>query len=176
MQTISCLLIHPNPDSALNPMAGSLLQDDYNEFSRQARLMTSIHAPVPFAMKHAVLQAKQRGEDPEMTKRVEKDPEFRELRHAAKTASLVMKKRTEHHYCKLRMWTRIWTMLKMITRKTIHPCRRSRLLLHLLPMLLLGEAESPNGLCPSFRPLQSWIQTWSCSTLHLTTRACRAMA
>ncbi|KAL3711733.1 hypothetical protein TMatcc_000425, partial [Talaromyces marneffei ATCC 18224] len=92
--TISCLLIHPNPDSALNPMAGSLLQDDYNEFSRQARLMTSIHAPVPFAMKHAVLQAKQRGEDPEMTKRVEKDPEFRELRHAAKTASLVMKKRT----------------------------------------------------------------------------------
>lgn len=74
-------------------MAGSLLQDDYNEFARQARLMTSIHAPIPFAMKGAVLQAKQRGEDPEMAARVEKDPEFRELRQAAKTASLVMKKR-----------------------------------------------------------------------------------
>lgn len=93
MQTISCLLIHPNPDSALNAMAGSLLQDDYNEFARQARLMTSIHAPIPFAMKAAVLQAKQRGEDPEMAARIKKDPEYRDLRQAAKTASLVMKKR-----------------------------------------------------------------------------------
>lgn len=74
-------------------MAGSLLQDDYNEFARQARLMTSIHAPIPFAMKGAVLQAKQRGEDPEMAARIEKDPEFQDLRQAAKTASLVMKKR-----------------------------------------------------------------------------------
>lgn len=94
MQTISCLLIHPNPDSALNAMAGSLLQDDYNEFARQARLMTSLHAPIPFAMKAAVLQAKQRGEDPEMAARIEKDPEFREWRQVAKEkASLVMKKR-----------------------------------------------------------------------------------
>jgi ubiquitin-conjugating enzyme E2 S len=76
-------------------MAGSLLQDDYNEFARQARLMTSIHAPVPFAVKQAVLEAKQRGEDPEMAKRVEKDPESRELRQTAKTASLIMKKRHE---------------------------------------------------------------------------------
>lgn len=73
-------------------MAGCLLQEDYNEFARQARLMTSIHAPIPFAMKGAVLQAKQRGEDPEMAARIEKHPEFRELREAAKKASL-MKKR-----------------------------------------------------------------------------------
>lgn len=93
MQTISCLLIYPNPDSALNPMAGCLLQEDYNEFARQARLMTSLHAPIPFAMKGAVLEAKQRGEDPEMVTRVAKDPEFRELREEAKRASLAMKKR-----------------------------------------------------------------------------------
>lgn len=93
MQTISCLLIYPNPDSALNPMAGCLLQEDYNEFAHQARLMTSLHAPIPLAMKGAVLEAKQRGEDPEMAARVAKDPEFRELRQEAKRASLVMKKR-----------------------------------------------------------------------------------
>ncbi|PCG91657.1 Ubiquitin-conjugating enzyme, E2 [Penicillium occitanis (nom. inval.)] len=91
--TISCLLIYPNPDSALNPMAGCLLQEDYNEFAHQARLMTSLHAPIPLAMKGAVLEAKQRGEDPEMAARVAKDPEFRELRQEAKRASLVMKKR-----------------------------------------------------------------------------------
>ncbi|EED24178.1 ubiquitin conjugating enzyme E2, putative [Talaromyces stipitatus ATCC 10500] len=91
--TISCLLIHPNPDSALNPMAGSLLQDDYNEFARQARLMTSIHAPVPFALKQAVLQAKQRGEDPEMAARSENEQEIIELRHQPKSSSLVMKKK-----------------------------------------------------------------------------------
>ena len=43
-QTIYCLLIQPNPDSALNATAGHLLQEDYHAFARQARLMTSIHA------------------------------------------------------------------------------------------------------------------------------------
>ncbi|OKL60164.1 hypothetical protein UA08_04553 [Talaromyces atroroseus] len=91
--TISCLLIHPNPDSALNPMAGSLLQDDYNEFARQARLMTSIHAPIPFVMKQSVLQAKQRGEDPAMAARIENEQQPEESKQETKTTSLVMKKK-----------------------------------------------------------------------------------
>ena len=61
-QTIYCLLIQPNPDSALNATAGHLLQDDYALFSRQARLMTSIHAPITSELKDAALAAKRRGE------------------------------------------------------------------------------------------------------------------
>ncbi|KAG5299354.1 ubiquitin-conjugating enzyme [Histoplasma capsulatum G186AR] len=61
--TISCLLIHPNPDSALNSAAGSLLQDDYDAFARQAELMTSIHAPIPKDMNDAVMEAKRRGDE-----------------------------------------------------------------------------------------------------------------
>ncbi|KAJ5832711.1 Ubiquitin-conjugating enzyme E2 [Penicillium riverlandense] len=63
MQTISCLLIHPNPDSALNSTAGAMLQEDYNAFAHQARLMTSIHAPISADLKDAVTEAKLRGED-----------------------------------------------------------------------------------------------------------------
>ncbi|KAI9759025.1 MAG: hypothetical protein M4579_002614 [Chaenotheca gracillima] len=61
--TISCLLIHPNPDSALNSSAGQLLQEDYESFARHARLMTSIHAPVGKQLKEQVMEATQRGED-----------------------------------------------------------------------------------------------------------------
>ncbi|KAL1996728.1 hypothetical protein VTN49DRAFT_7593 [Thermomyces lanuginosus] len=68
--TISCLLIQPNPESALNSTAGALMQEDYNEFARRARLMTSIHAPIPQDMVDAVMEAKQRGEDPEMVARM----------------------------------------------------------------------------------------------------------
>ena len=63
LQTISCLLIQPNPDSALNAAAGQLLQEDYHTFSRQARLMTSIHATVPANLREAVAQAQCRGEE-----------------------------------------------------------------------------------------------------------------
>ncbi|KAL5041648.1 hypothetical protein BDW71DRAFT_163711 [Aspergillus fruticulosus] len=61
--TISCLLIYPNPDSALNATAGALLQENYDAFARQAKLMTSIHAPVPAEMRTQVMEAKMRGED-----------------------------------------------------------------------------------------------------------------
>lgn len=61
--TISCLLIHPNPDSALNSNAGTLLQEDFQSFAHQARLMTSIHAPIPPNLATAVREAKYRGED-----------------------------------------------------------------------------------------------------------------
>lgn len=62
IQTIYCLLILPNPDSALNATAGHLLQDDYESFARQARLMTSIHARISFDFKDMALAAKRRGE------------------------------------------------------------------------------------------------------------------
>ncbi|KAJ5091757.1 hypothetical protein NUU61_006627 [Penicillium alfredii] len=61
--TISCLLIYPNPDSALNSAAGSLLQEDYEAFSHQAKLMTSIHARIPSDLQASVTEATMRGED-----------------------------------------------------------------------------------------------------------------
>ncbi|KIW67039.1 hypothetical protein PV04_06316 [Phialophora macrospora] len=61
--TISCLLIQPNPDSALNAAAGALIQENYEAFSTQAQLMTRIHAPIPKHMLAAVQEAKRRGED-----------------------------------------------------------------------------------------------------------------
>ncbi|CAH8829071.1 unnamed protein product [Trichobilharzia szidati] len=42
--TIRCLLIEPNPESALNEEAGKLLLEDYNEFRSEARLLTEVHA------------------------------------------------------------------------------------------------------------------------------------
>jgi ubiquitin-conjugating enzyme E2 S len=41
---VRCLLIDPNPESALNEEAGKLLLEDYNEYASHAKLMTSIHA------------------------------------------------------------------------------------------------------------------------------------
>lgn len=41
---VRCLLIEPNPDSALNEEAGKLLLEEYQEYARRAKLMTSIHA------------------------------------------------------------------------------------------------------------------------------------
>ncbi|GFR41321.1 hypothetical protein Agub_g2005 [Astrephomene gubernaculifera] len=44
LMIIRCLLIQPFPDSALNEEAGKLLLEDYDEYDKRARLMTSIHA------------------------------------------------------------------------------------------------------------------------------------
>ncbi|KAM0746543.1 hypothetical protein T439DRAFT_329653 [Meredithblackwellia eburnea MCA 4105] len=41
---IKCLLIHPNPASALHAEAGRLLLEAYDDFSSRARLMTEVHA------------------------------------------------------------------------------------------------------------------------------------
>lgn len=46
-QTVKCLLIYPNPDSALNEEAGKLLQERYDDYSSHARMMTEIHARPP---------------------------------------------------------------------------------------------------------------------------------
>jgi ubiquitin-conjugating enzyme E2 S len=42
--TVKCLLIVPNPESALNEEAGRLLLERYEDYARKAQLMTSIHA------------------------------------------------------------------------------------------------------------------------------------
>jgi ubiquitin-conjugating enzyme E2 S len=44
LTTISCLLINPNAESALNEEAGKVLLGDFAAFTRQARLWTKIHA------------------------------------------------------------------------------------------------------------------------------------
>lgn len=42
--TVKCLLIHPNPESALNEEAGRLLLEHYKDYASRAKLMTEIHA------------------------------------------------------------------------------------------------------------------------------------
>ncbi|XP_031567300.1 ubiquitin-conjugating enzyme E2 S-like [Actinia tenebrosa] len=44
--TVKCLLIHPNPESALNEEAGKLLLERYDDYSKRARMMTDIHAKI----------------------------------------------------------------------------------------------------------------------------------
>ncbi|KAG8931505.1 hypothetical protein FRC02_002630 [Tulasnella sp. 418] len=42
--TIKCLLIYPNPESALDEAAGKLLLEKYEDYCKHAKLMTSVHA------------------------------------------------------------------------------------------------------------------------------------
>ncbi|KAB5590884.1 Ubiquitin-conjugating enzyme E2 S [Ceratobasidium theobromae] len=42
--TIKCLLIYPNPESALDEESGKLLLEDWDEFCGRARMWTSVHA------------------------------------------------------------------------------------------------------------------------------------
>ena len=44
LTVIKCLLIHPNPASALNEEAGKLLLEQYEEFAKHAKMMTEVHA------------------------------------------------------------------------------------------------------------------------------------
>lgn len=41
---IKCLLVVPNPESALNEEAGKLLLEEYDEYSKRAKIFTEIHA------------------------------------------------------------------------------------------------------------------------------------
>ncbi len=61
--TISCLLIQPNPASALNEAAGKLATEDWDGYCRRAKLMTEIHAAVPSNIASEVKEAQMRGED-----------------------------------------------------------------------------------------------------------------
>ncbi|KAG4106384.1 ubiquitin-conjugating enzyme E2 S-like protein [Neocallimastix lanati (nom. inval.)] len=63
--TIKCLLIVPNPESALNEEAGKLLLEDYDEYARHARLFTKVHA-ISTLQKYKLL--KKEKEDPSSSK------------------------------------------------------------------------------------------------------------
>jgi ubiquitin-conjugating enzyme E2 S len=54
---IRCLLIEPNPESALNEEAGKLLLDSFDDFARKARLMTEVHARRPSVLTSNALNA-----------------------------------------------------------------------------------------------------------------------
>ncbi|KAF2272590.1 UBC-like protein [Westerdykella ornata] len=73
--TISCLLIQPNPASALNEDAGRLAVEDWEGFCRRARLMCGVHAGVPEGMAEAVREAQRRGEEEEEEKKKEDEDE-----------------------------------------------------------------------------------------------------
>ncbi|KAE8373022.1 ubiquitin-conjugating enzyme/RWD-like protein [Aspergillus bertholletiae] len=90
--TISCLLIYPNPDSALNSAAGALLQENYEAFARQAKLMTFIHAPVPTELKSAAAEAKTKGEDAGTTIPEQEEPRLLRSRKGTRVQSVTMKK------------------------------------------------------------------------------------
>ncbi|RDB23816.1 Ubiquitin-conjugating enzyme E2 S-B [Hypsizygus marmoreus] len=42
--TVKCLLIYPNPESALDEEAGKLLLENYSSYCSRAKLITSVHA------------------------------------------------------------------------------------------------------------------------------------
>ena len=42
--TVKCLLIYPNPESALDEEAGRALLEDYEQYCMRARTLTSVHA------------------------------------------------------------------------------------------------------------------------------------
>jgi ubiquitin-conjugating enzyme E2 S len=63
--TICCLLIQPNPDSALNAEAGALIQEGFEVFERRARLMTGINAGIPKTLAEEVREAQTRGQETE---------------------------------------------------------------------------------------------------------------
>lgn len=44
LQVVRCLLIVPFPESSLNDEAGKLFMENYEDYAKHARLMTSIHA------------------------------------------------------------------------------------------------------------------------------------
>jgi len=56
--TIKCLLIVPNPESALNEEAGKLLLEQYDTYCTRAKLYTEIHAKQPKQPKAGVDQDK----------------------------------------------------------------------------------------------------------------------
>ena len=41
---MKCLLIYPNPESALNEEAGKMLLEQYEDYFSRAQMMTEIHA------------------------------------------------------------------------------------------------------------------------------------
>ncbi|KAI9887866.1 MAG: hypothetical protein M1823_000254 [Watsoniomyces obsoletus] len=60
---ISCLLIEPNPESALNANAARLFTEDYKAFEDRVRTLTEVHARCHVELKGVVEEARKRGDD-----------------------------------------------------------------------------------------------------------------
>lgn len=60
---IGCLLVSPNPASALNAEAGRLCESDYTAYEKRAATWVKIHARIPVHLKGAVIEARRRGEE-----------------------------------------------------------------------------------------------------------------
>ncbi|KAG9187015.1 ubiquitin-conjugating enzyme E2 S [Alternaria panax] len=85
--TISCLLIQPNPASALNEAAGKLAVEDWDGYCRRARLMAGIHAEVPRDLVDAVREAQGRGEEVQVQVQVEVDKDKEQAQQGVKSHS-----------------------------------------------------------------------------------------
>lgn len=59
---IRCLLVEPNPESALNEEAGRLLLEDYADFERKVRMLTAVHARRPAGAARITLHAADNGQ------------------------------------------------------------------------------------------------------------------
>ena len=80
---IRCLLIYPNPASALNEEAGKLILDHYNDFAKHAKLLTNIHAkPI-----------KSKSSNNENKKSIDDDSKTNDLTSKRKLISKKVKKR-----------------------------------------------------------------------------------
>lgn len=59
--TIKCLLIVPNPESALNAEAGKMLLEQYDDYFTRAKMFTEIHAKAPRSQKEEAAAKSQDG-------------------------------------------------------------------------------------------------------------------
>jgi ubiquitin-conjugating enzyme E2 S len=62
--TVKCLLIYPNPESALDEDAGRALLEDYEQYCMRARTMTSVHAMMKVRILYAWCKKDQRANSP----------------------------------------------------------------------------------------------------------------
>lgn len=59
--TVKCLLIVPNPESALNAEAGKMLLEQYDDYFTRAKMFTEIHAKPPRSQKEEAAAKSQDG-------------------------------------------------------------------------------------------------------------------
>ncbi|EDO38105.1 predicted protein [Nematostella vectensis] len=57
--TVKCLLIVPNPESALNEEAGKLLLERYDDYSKRAKMFTEIHAKLSASSSNNISEGQQ---------------------------------------------------------------------------------------------------------------------
>jgi len=86
LQVIRCLLINPFPESALNDDAGKLFMEDYEEYTKKARMYTEVHA----RSKSAAAEPSEDGADGEPVEKRQKpvDTKAAEKQRLAKKKSL----------------------------------------------------------------------------------------